>query len=156
MTPSQLPPPPEKPSRSLKMYDELAPWWPLLSAPSEYEFEASFYGRQLIEACDQPPRTCLELGSGGGNNAFHMKAHFDMVLVDRSAGMLEVSRRLNPECEHVEGDMRTIRLGRRFDCVFIHDAISYMTTEEDLGLAMLTAELHCHPGGAVLLAPDYI
>ena len=30
--------------------------------------------------------------------------------------MLAVSRALNPECEHVEGDMRTVRLGREFDC----------------------------------------
>ena len=35
-----------------------------------------------------------------------------MTLVDLSEGMLEVSRRLNPECDHVRGDMRTIRLGR--------------------------------------------
>jgi hypothetical protein len=32
-----------------------------------------------------------------------------MVLVDRSPGMLEVSRSLNPECEHFEGDMRNVR-----------------------------------------------
>ena len=32
--------------------------------------------------------------------------------------MLDVSRALNPECEHVEGDMRTVRLDRQFDCVF--------------------------------------
>ena len=30
------------------------------------------------------------------------------------------------------GDMRTLRLERTFDVVFIHDAISYLTTEDDL------------------------
>jgi hypothetical protein len=79
-----------------------------------------------------------------------------MVLVDRSPGMLQVSRALNPECEHVEGDMRTVRLGRQFDCVFVHDAVVYMTTEADLGLAIETAWVHCRPGGAALFAPDCV
>ena len=70
--------------------------------------------------------------------------------------MLDVSRALNPECEHVEGDMRTVRLGREFDCVFVHDAICYMTTEADLGRAIETAAAHCRPGGAALFAPDFV
>jgi SAM-dependent methyltransferase len=79
-----------------------------------------------------------------------------MALVDRSPGMLEVSRALNPECEHIEGDMRTVRLGRAFDCVLIHDAVVYMTTESDLRKAMETAFVHCRPGGAALFAPDHV
>lgn len=79
-----------------------------------------------------------------------------MTLVDRSPAMLDVSRALNPECEHLEGDMRTVRLGRLFDAVFIHDAIMYMTTERDLRAAIETAFVHCRPGGAALFAPDHV
>jgi SAM-dependent methyltransferase len=139
-----------------KLYEELADWWPLLSAPEDYEEEAAFYGDVLAGACARPPRTVLELGSGGGNNASHLKARFDLVLVEPSAGMLATSRALNPECEHVQGDMRTVRLGRQFDAVFVHDAIAYMTTEADLRLAIETAFVHCKPGGAALFAPDAI
>lgn len=138
------------------MYTELASWWPLLSLPEEYAEEAAFYQKTLIEACERPPHTLLEIGSGGGNNASHLKSRFQMVLVDLSPGMLEVSRRLNPECEHIVGDMRTVRLGREFDCVFIHDAISYMATEADLQQAIETAYIHCRPGGAALFAPDHV
>ena len=60
----------------------------------------------------------LELGSGGGNNAFHLKSKFEMTLVDLSPQMLAVSRTLNPECEHREGDMRTVNLGTHFRCGF--------------------------------------
>ena len=91
------------------MYGELAGWWPLLSAPGSYAEEAEIYRRLLVEAADRPPVTVLELGSGGGNNASHLKAHFRMTLVDLSPGMLKVSRELNPECEHVQVDMRTVR-----------------------------------------------
>jgi SAM-dependent methyltransferase len=139
-----------------KLYSELAEWWPLLSAPEDYAEEAAFYEQTIIEACDLPPRTMLELGSGGGNNASHLKRRFSMTLVEPSAGMLAHSRRLNPECEHLQGDMRTVRLGREFDCVFVHDAVCYMTTETDLRAAIETAFVHCRPGGAALFAPDHL
>jgi len=139
-----------------KLYDELADWWPLMSAPEDYEEEAAFYAVALAGACVRPPRTMLELGSGGGNNASHLKARFEMVLVEPSAGMLTVSRALNPECEHVQGDMRSVRLGRQFDAVFVHDAVAYMTSEPDLRQAIETAFVHCAPGGAALFAPDAI
>lgn len=140
----------------MKLYRELADWWPLLSPPEEYEEEASVYTKFLLEAASPPVRTLLELGSGGGSNALHMKRRFDITLVDLSPGMLEVSRKLNPECEHLEGDMRTVRLNRHFDCVFIHDAICYMVTLDDLRAAIRTAAAHCRPGGAALFAPDYV
>ncbi len=139
-----------------KLYDELASWFHLLTAPADYAEEAAFYRSALIDACDAPPRTLLELGSGGGNNASHLKAHFEMTLVDRSPGMLDVSRGLNPQLEHIEGDMRTVRLDRLFDAVFVHDAVMYMTTEADLRAAMETAFVHCRPGGAALFAPDHV
>ena len=127
-----------------------------MSPPEEYAEEAAFYTQQLLSAGDQPARTLLELGSGGGNNASFMKKQFAMTLVDLSPGMQAWSRKLNPECEHIEGDMRTVRLGRLFDRVFIHDAIVYMTRLADLRKAIETAFVHCRPGGAVLLAPDHV
>jgi len=52
--------------------------------------------------------------------------------------------------------MRTVRLGRQFDTVFVHDAVTYMTTERDLKRAMGTAFVHCAPGGAALFVPDHV
>jgi SAM-dependent methyltransferase len=139
-----------------KLYDQLSSWWPLLSPPLEYAEEAEFYATQLLAAGSGPTRTVLELGSGGGSNASYLKKRFAMTLVDLSPGMLAVSRELNPECEHLEGDMRTVRLGREFDRIFIHDAIMYMTTASDLRSAIEAAYVHCRPGGAALFAPDHV
>jgi trans-aconitate methyltransferase len=81
----------------------------------------------------------------------HMKAAFTSVtLVDLSPEMLRMSRRINPDCEHLHGEMRSIRLGRMFDAVFIHDAIDYMTTVGDLRQAVETAFVHLKPGGMAL------
>jgi SAM-dependent methyltransferase len=141
----------------MKLYNELASWWQLMSPATEYIEEAAFYHNTLTSAASRPVATLLELGSGGGNNASHMKRHCDeMVLVDLSAGMLEMSRALNPDLEHHQGDMRSVRLGRQFDAVFVHDAVCYMTTESDLRRAIETAFVHCKPGGVALFCPDYV
>jgi SAM-dependent methyltransferase len=136
------------------LYDELAGWFHLLTAPEDYTDEAAAYRDAILAAATPRPRTLLELGAGGGNNAAHLKRDFACTLTDLSPAMLALSRRINPECEHVAGDMRTIRLGRTFDAVFIHDAVMYLTTEDDLRLAMETAFVHCRAGGVALFAPD--
>jgi SAM-dependent methyltransferase len=136
------------------LYRDLAPWWPLFSSRADYRIETRPFRRLLRAHGSRPAKTVLELGSGGGNNASYLKKWFDLTLVDLSPGMLRASRALNPECEHLEGDMRTVRLGRVFDRVFIHDAVMHMTSESDLGKALRTAFLHTRPGGATLVAPD--
>jgi len=138
----------------MHMYSDLAPWFHLLTHPSDYTDEAAFVSRVADEVVEGAARTLLELGSGGGNNASHLKKRFECTLTDISPEMLALSATLNPECEHIEGDMRTLRLGRTFDVVFIHDAISYLTTEEDLHAAIETAFVHVRPGGVVILTPD--
>ena len=135
------------------MYTEIADWFHLLTAPEEYAEEAETY-RQAIHRFAPQARTLLELGSGGGNNASHLKRDFELTLVELSPAMIKLSERLNPELEHIQGDMRTVRLERQFEAVFIHDAIMYMTSLEDLRQAIRTAALHCRLGGVVLLAPD--
>ncbi len=138
----------------MRLYEDLAGWWPLISPPEEYAEEAALYVDMIRSAANGPVREVLELGSGGGNNASHMKRAFDLTLVEPSDGMREISRALNPECAHIDGDMRTVRLGHTFDAVFVHDAVDYMTTEEDLGAALATVAAHLAPGGVALIAPD--
>jgi len=131
-----------------RLYTDLAPWWHLLSAPGDYAEAAAFYWKAIQSACSSPPHTILELGSGGGNNASFLKRHCRLTLVDLSPQMLCQSQTINPECEHLVGDMRSIRLERLFDAIFVQDAISYMLTEADLEQAIQSAFLHCRPGGA--------
>jgi shikimate kinase/SAM-dependent methyltransferase len=138
------------------MYTELAGWFHLVTNPADYEEEAAFYWQTMVATARRPIETILELGSGGGNNASHLKRYAQLTLVDLSPAMIKLSRTVNPECEHLVGDMRTLRLGRRFDAVFIHDAIDYMTTERDLRATVETAVHHLRSGGVVLLAPDHV
>jgi len=138
-------------------YDDLALWWQLISPTTHYAEEAAMYLELLETITKRPDATLLELGSGGGNNAFYMKEAFSATtLVDLSEAMLDISRQQNPDCEHLPGDMRNLRLDRQFDAVFIHDAIEYMVTLDDLRQALETAFIHCKPGGMALFVPDHV
>lgn len=146
----------DTPGDGLRLYDELAGWFHLLTAPEEYADEAGFIIDLFRANVSGPLETLLELGSGGGNTASHLREHLRLTLTDLAPAMLELSRTLNPGCEHLVADMRSARLGRTFDAVLIHDAVMYMTTEADLRSALQTAYLHLRPGGAAVIAPDCV
>jgi trans-aconitate methyltransferase len=141
---------------SPRMYSDLAEWWPLLSPPSHYIEEAADLLPRIKLTPDSRPATLLELGCGGGSLAFHLKRHFQLTLTDVAPAMLAVSQAVNPDCEHLPGDMRSLRLARQFDVVLIHDAIMYSTTAADVEAALRTAAIHCRPGGTVAVLPDYV
>jgi SAM-dependent methyltransferase len=136
-----------------KLYTELSGWWQLISPTEDYVEEAAFFGELFRDA---NARTVLELGCGGGNVAWFLKKDFTLTLTDLSGAMLAESKKQNPELEHIEGDMRTLRLGKTFDGVLIHDAIMYMTSKQDLRAALLTAYEHCKPGGVAVIVPDFV
>lgn len=140
----------------MKLYGTLAKWWRLLSPPEDYEEEAEFFVALFREHSANPPLNLLELGSGGGNTASHLKNYLELTLTDLSPGMLDMSRELNPECEHIQGDMRTVQLDRAFDCVFVHDAVMYMVTKTDLQAVINNAYAHCKPGGVAIFSPDCV
>lgn len=147
---------PDRDTAQPAMYSSLAGWFHLITAPADYAEEAAFVLGALRDRIGEPVVEALELGCGGGNLASHLKGETRLTLTDISPDMLAVSRSLNPECEHVEGDMRTLRLGRLFDAVVLHDAVMYMTAEVDLRATIETAFLHLRPGGGAIFLPDCV
>ncbi|MBI3513448.1 MAG: class I SAM-dependent methyltransferase [Proteobacteria bacterium] len=139
-----------------RLYTDLAAWWPLFSPPDRYAEEADWLLDTATKMLGRRPATMLELGSGGGHAASHLGRHAAMTLVDASPAMLDVSRRLNPRATHVHGDMRTVRLGTAFDVVMIHDAVMYMTAEDDLCAALTTLRAHLSTNGIAVVLPDYV
>lgn len=142
-----------------RLYTDLAHLWPHLSPPEHYAEETDTL-RELIDgALGQPPTgqrwSLLELGAGGGHSTIHLKAHYDCLASDLSPQMLAHCNALNPDVPTIEGDMRSMRLGKTFDAVLICDAIDYMTTRDDAVAALATIAAHLRPGGVALFAPTY-
>lgn len=138
-----------------RLYSDLACLWPLVSPPEDYAAEACCWREVLRSRLGPGRHRVLELGVGGGHHLSHLTAEFEASAVDLSGAMMRHSRRLNPSVEHIVGDMRTVRLGRTFQAVLIHDAISHMQTEADLKATFATAAAHLEPGGVFITSPDY-
>jgi SAM-dependent methyltransferase len=159
-----------QPATDYRIYADLADWWPLISPPKDYTAEAAYLAAILRHHAGPGPARpepgepagpgdrpeVLDLGSGGGHVAVHLRDEFSLTLVDLSDQMLAVSKQLNPDSPHIHGDMRTIRLHRMFDAVLVHDAIDYIIGRDDLRQVIDIAAAHTRPGGIALFVPDYV
>lgn len=132
-------------------YNELAWTEELLGDPAACEAEAGLCADLIERTARKPPANLLHLGCGAGGYDHVFKRHVAVTGVDLSCGMLARARAAHPDIEYLEGDMRTLRLGRRFDVVAIPDAIDYMASEEDLRQVFETAALHLGPDGVLLV-----
>ena len=139
-----------------RLYYELAYLWPIISPPEEYAEAAGHLHDAVRGKLGAGRHELLELGVGGGHNLSHLTGQFECTAVDLSPNMLALSKTLNPGVEHHLGDMRTVRLGKIFDAVLIHDAVSYLLTEADLRNTFATAAVHLRREGVLLVAPDWV
>lgn len=138
-----------------RLYADLAWLWPLWGdAATEYAHYCRCVTDLVRRHTRIPAATLLDIGCGGGKNVLNLKREFAVTGLDASSAMLSQARALNPECTFVEGDMRTFRLGRTFDVVFMDDAITHMNCKEDFAAAFRAAHAHLDPGGVLVVTPD--
>ncbi len=139
-----------------RLYTDLTGWYLLLDPTEDHHEEATVFAAALRSAVVGDCATLLELGAGAGNNAHFLRDSFACTLVDASPDMLALSAARLPDCAHLLGDMRTLRLDRLFDAVLIHDALSYLCASADLDATARTEAVHLRPGGAAVLSPDCV
>ena len=140
----------------MRIYTDLADWYPLLTPLADYADEAAVYAAILRAHLGSGRHRLLELGAGAGHNAHYLARDFALTLTDLSPRMLAWAQHNCPDARCLVGDMRALRLEESHDAVFIHDAIGYMRTEADLAAALATAAHHLRPGGVLVLAPDWV
>lgn len=98
----------------------------------------------------------LDLGCGTGRHAVALAARGCTVTgVDVSADMLlraeARAESAGVSVDFVAGDVRDVRLGRRFDVVLLMFAVlGYQLDDHDVEAALATAAEHLRPGGVVI------
>jgi len=79
---------------------------------------------------------------------------FEVEGVELSPAMIEAAQIRVPDVALHEADMRTFRLGRRFDAVVcLFSAVGYMTDAEQLAQAIGTMGDHLVDGGVLIVEP---
>lgn len=104
--------------------------------------------RTLAAGC----ASVLDLGCGTGDLAAELARRPDCTVfgVDPAAAMLQIARRRpgGDRVTWVEGDGRTVRLGRRFDLIVLTGhAFQVFLTQADRLAALRTIAAHLEPGG---------
>ena len=140
---------------SARLYTDLAWIWPYWEDVSDYREQMEIIVRLFEVHCDFKPKTILDAGCGGGKNAYWLKQHFEVTGIDLSPAMLEHFRKLNPESEYRQADMRDFDPGLEFDGIFINDSISHMTSREDLKSVFRQAYRHLRRGGVMITIPEF-
>lgn len=146
-----------KQRNQLRLYSDLSWLWPMWGdshAGSEYAKYCNFIMEKVNRLRHKDLKTLLNLGCGGGKNINTLKKHYECTGLDISADMLKLAKELNPECDFVQADMRSFDLGRKFDFVFIDDAVTYMLTRRDLEQVFFQAFNHLETGGVMVVTPD--
>jgi len=121
----------------------------------DYNLECNFI-EEVFRRYDCRPRTILDLGCGtGGHSIILAEKGFDVTGVDRSADMLNIARRKaresGAEVEFIEGDLRNIVIGRKFDAVISMFAVmGYQISNADVAAFCKQAGDVLVPGGIFL------
>lgn len=117
----------------------------------DYRREASELDRVIQERCPGA-KTLLDVACGTGQHLAQLRERYEIAGVDLSDAMLAEARRLLPNAQLQQGDMRTFDLGRTFDvAICLFSSIGYMTTAEDLNQALTNMARHVAPKGVLVI-----
>ncbi len=126
-----------------------------LYGDKDYQAECDALAELMRRHARGATSTVLDLGCGTGTHDMLLSDRGHRVTgVDISVAMLDqarakVAQRSGTEApEFLEGDVRTVRLGRTFDVVLMMFAVlGYQTGNADVTAAMRTVRAHLRPGG---------
>lgn len=99
-------------------------------------------------------RSLLDVACGTGEHLRHLADAFEVQGIDASDAMLDVAREKVPGIALHCDDMRSFRLGRRFDAVTcLFSSIGYLPSTVDHDAAIANMAGHVADGGLLIVEP---
>jgi ubiquinone/menaquinone biosynthesis C-methylase UbiE len=141
-------------SPKLFQFHELAKYYDALNDWKDYR-EESRRLETIAQRFGRPGKTTwLDVACGTGRHLEFLRRRHLIAGVDGSRAMLRIARGRLPGVPLVLGDMRDVRLGRRFDVVScLFSAIGHLTSVRDVRRAFANLARHVTPGGVVIVEP---
>jgi SAM-dependent methyltransferase len=140
----------------MSVFGKYSRYYDLLYKDKDYSGETGFVA-SLIKRYKPDARSLLELGCGSGIHACLLaEKGYTVDGLDFSQDMLDAAqarlKSLPPaiakRLHFSRGDVRSARLGKKFDCVLsLFHVVSYQPTNADLKAAFATAREHMQAGG---------
>jgi len=140
-----------------EIFDGYAAYYDLLYQNKDYIAETHFVHKLLAKHGVPSKGELLELGCGTGKHAKGFaQLGYRLHGVDLSPAMVDTANARKPDdlvekLSFAVGDVRDVRLGRKFDAVIsLFHVVSYQITNIDLNAMFQTAADHLKPGGLFL------
>lgn len=137
----------------MTVFNEYSKVYDLLYGDKDYASEGA-YVHNMIKKYNPNARTILNLGCGTGSHDLILQEFgYSCVGVDFSETMLaraqeKAELRSTHNLEFVHGDVRSIRLSKKFDAVIsLFHVLSYQTSNEDISAVFVTADEHLQRNG---------
>ena len=109
--------------------------------------------RMFARFLGSPPSSILDIGCGTGRDLAALSRDCpDCWGVDYLEAMIRYAKGRHPELHFQVGDMRTVRLERRFDLILcMGSTLMYALTNEEVNQVLDTFVVHAHPGTLLIL-----
>jgi len=140
----------------MKVFKGYAKFYDLLYKDKDYQRECRFLEKIFSEYSKRKIKDVLDFGCGTGNHDFILeKRGYNLVGVDASKKMIGLARekkeRMGSKIRFLNGDIRKIKLKKRFDALIsMFAVISYQTKNRDLASAFANASRHLKKGGLLI------
>jgi SAM-dependent methyltransferase len=128
-------------------FDAYSRYYDLFYRDKDCEAEVDYIDR-LLRRYGSSGRELLEFGSGTGRHGrLFASRGYRVTGIERSGRMVALASAA-PGFQSRQGDIRTVRLGRKFDAVLsLFHVVSYQTTNEDVAAVFARAAEHLAAGG---------
>ncbi len=141
----------------MEVFKEYSKYYNLLYKDKDYQKEVD-YIISIIKQYNPSAQSILNLGCGTGKHDFFLSQKgYTVTGIDLSETMISEAKKYatnNTNLDFSQGDIRTIRLGKKYDVVVsLFHVISYQITNDDLLKAFSTAWEHLAEGGIFIF--DY-
>jgi SAM-dependent methyltransferase len=150
---------PEKPDKPEKVFrKDYADAYDLLYTDKDYEAECDMIEEIFSRYGDDSIKSILDLGCGTGNHAIPLAQRgYQVTGVDISPDMLRIAKKkasdlqlstFNSQPTFLQGDIRSLNLGKTFDAVLMMFAVlGYQTTNDDVLATLRIVRRHLKPDG---------
>ncbi|TLZ69540.1 MAG: class I SAM-dependent methyltransferase [Methanobacteriota archaeon] len=141
-------------ARGTPTYDRFARYYDFIYEDLvDYDADVRYLEALFRRFLPRKPVRVLDLGCGTGNHALRLaRRRYEVTGLDRSRAQLALARRkaraAGLPIRFIAGDMRSFRLGARFDaaiCMF--GAFGYLLRTRDVTGALRSIRRHLSPGG---------
>ncbi len=137
----------------MSVFKSYADYYDILYSDKDYESECDFLESIFHNYSKDTIRSALDLGCGTGGHALVLgERGYEVTGIDASSEMLGIgikkAERKKIDVELLRGDIRKIKLERRFDVVISMFAVmGYQVANEDIISAFKTASKHLKKNG---------